>query len=116
MIVKEYKSLMDYFVSKTEEERLLSKPVIRQDKFDEYLKVLKLVTEVFPEGKGKIIADNPETPYSYHCISVDIYDTDFEDDRLKKFAEMLGLLDGLSFFGMNPLNIVCQMEIYDQGA
>ena len=115
MIIQEYKSLMDYFITSMEKERILSNPVMDEKKFIDYLQALKLVTEVFPADKGKIIADNPETPYSSHCISVDIYDTDFEDERLAKFAKILSLMDGMSFFGKNQLNVILQMEIYVEG-
>lgn len=108
--VETYKSPLDYVIKKIDRERIIRNPVANKAKIDKYNYACELACSIFSNGKGIVIYDDPEIKYGYHCIHIDIMDTDFEDDRLQKFSELIGMFDALSFFGKERPSIVLNMD------
>ena len=108
---KTYKNLLDFIIQKIDDERKIpgDAPKGNEKKIADYINACNFAIKIFSDGKGKIEVDNPKIPYKYHCVSIDIYDEDFDDDRLHDFADLLDMFDGLSFFGTSSLSIILQM-------
>lgn len=84
-------------------------PKGNEKRISDYINACNLAIKIFSEGKGKVEVEDPNIPFSYHCISIDVGDEDFDNDRLHDFASLLDMFDGMSLFGDKTLNIVLQM-------
>lgn len=105
--VKVYKSILDYYIHHIDEERTIANPKANEGKLLEYLSACLLAVELFGHDAQ---FDDPKMPYQYHCMSIDIKDTDFDGERFDKFISLLGKSSGLSFFGKKVLNVVLYFE------
>lgn len=103
--------MLDFIIQKIDDERKIpgGAPKGNEKKIADYMNACNLAIKIFSDGKGKVEVDDPKIQYKYHCVSIDIYDEDFDDDRLHDFADLLDMFDGLSFFGTSVLNIILQM-------
>lgn len=75
-----------------------------------YIQACALAHRIFPAPQGKVTYDDPEMPYYYHNIIIDMDNTDFEKDRLRDFISLLNCSTGISFFGKEKLQLILQVE------
>lgn len=102
--------MVDYIIKQLDSERIIRSPTPDTYNINRFIEAVNLALIVFPEGKGKVQIEDPKIPYKEHHICIDVYDEDFEDERLENFATLLNKCDSVSFFGTGELRMMLQIQ------
>lgn len=64
-------------------------------KFGNYCKAIRLLKQLLSNGKGKAQYDNVNESLSYHIVTVEFYEDEFNTKETQTLSEIIGLFDSI---------------------
>lgn len=116
IVTKVYHDYLDYALSNADRQRIINKPYKRNAEcVGKYIQACAMAKRIFSPPQGKVTFDDPEMPFYFHHIAINLDDTDFDENRLRDFVNLLNLSDGMSIFGKENLQLILQVHnLYEE--
>lgn len=64
-------------------------------KFAKYCKAIRLLKQLLANGKGKAKYDNINEKLSYHIVTVEFFEDEFDTKETQMLSEIIGLFDSI---------------------
>lgn len=99
-------------LAKADEQREVKNPKRNFEKITSYCQAISKLKEFLKNGRGKAKFDDPSYCYSYHTVTIELLNDEFDASEIKQFTEILNMFDGMMTVGDSngSVNFVLLME------